>query len=452
MLIRTFLFFIVVLALGLGVDALSQNPGVLELQWYGWKVQTTAAFAVVAMAIVGLLVVMLTSIYIWLIQAPKRLHKHLGLKRQEKGLLAFNDALQALAIGDDAAALKAAKEAHKLLPKLPLADTLMAEVTARQHTNAKPIEVRKQYQKLLAKPHTKVIGLRGLLNQALENGESKQALTYALDFYREKPKNPYVLNILTHLYARQQQVAEAIFYAEKLVGMTPKNSKEQDQAQFVLACLQRLHVQQLALTSQTEEALKTAERATKNHPTFMPLVLQLAHLYDQQGHQTKAIKLLAKAYKHVPSLRVGRTWLGLHKNTKDTVLLKKLEKFTAPWPEVLTSDLLKAEVLIKTRNYTEARSLLESLILKGDDKTLFQTLAELELAQQPNSPQAAKWLQKALTAPDRLQQFDGHTAAFEAWRRALVESPLIHLHGLSTPLSFTTELVPTQEALEHDHA
>ena len=444
MLLRTFLFFGVVLLLGVGIDGLAQNPGVLEVQWHGYKISTTAAFAVISLGVLGLFVAMLTSFYLWLMGAPKRLKTYWAYKRQEQGFLAFNAALQALALGEDGAAIKAAKEAHKLLPNLPLADTLLAEVITRnqagQTTPLNQLEARKEYQKLLEKPHTKVLGLRGLLAESLQQANSKQALTYAIDFYREKPKSPYILNILTHLYARQQQLAEALFYAEKYVKIAPPNTKDFTQAHFVHGCLLRLYAQQLGLSGQIEDALKVAEKGVKLYPAFSPLVVHLANLYDQQGQTVKAQKTLTKAYKKAPYLKIGRTWLAMHKNLKEAVLLKKLDKLTAPWPEVLATAILKAEAFITLRQYAEARRVLEQALVKGDDRTLFQTMAELELAQQPQSPQAAKWLQKALTAPNRLKDQDGQTAAFENWRRQLVENPLPHLQNLQMPLSFTSAL------------
>ena len=310
MLIRTFLFFVAVLLIGLGVDVLFENPGVLELQWYGWKLSTSVAFAVVAFALVGLVVVMMTSLYIWLVNAPKRLRKHWAYQRQEKGFLAFNDALQALALGEDDEALKKAKYAHKQLPHMPLADTLLAEITSRRQAKGEAQIAVRDFQKLLEKPHTKVIGLRGLLAQALQNGNGKQALTYALDFYQLKPKSPYVLNILTHLFARQQQVPDALEYADKLVQVLHKDTKEFDRALFIRACLQRLQVQQLALSGQPAEAIKLAEKAVKQFPDFIPLVLQLAHLHDQQGDADKSKKLLRKTYKEIPNLKIGRAWLA----------------------------------------------------------------------------------------------------------------------------------------------
>ena len=447
MLLRTFLFFIIVLGLGIGVDVLSQNPGVLTFEWYGYKVSTTAAFMLVCVAVLGLVVVMLTSLYIWLVNVPKRLHRHLKAQKQEKGFAAFNDALQALAIGENDVAISKAKYAHKHLPHLPLADTLLAEVSARKQAKGEKLSNPQEFKKLLEKPHTKVIGLRGLLSQSLENGDSKQALTYALDLFEVKPKNPFVLNILVHLYARQQQVAEALSYADKLVKVTDEKSHDYARVVFVRSSLQKLHIHQLASSGHLQEAIKLNEKALKQNATFVPLILQLAHLYDQDGHPDKAQKALQAGYKELPNLKIGRTWLAMNKNEKERVLLKKLDKFVKPHPQELSSCLLKADAYLGLNQYSETRSILAECLTKGDDKTVFELYAELESIQQPNSPHAAKWLQKALTAPDRLQAFDGSATAFDAWRRTLVESPLIHLQNMQMPTTLATALVAIEQDL-----
>ena len=138
----------------------------------------------------------------------------------------------------------------------------------------------------------------------------------------------------------------------------------------------------------------------------------------------------------------------MHHNTKESALEKKVQKFITAWPEQLSSQLLLAQFYLQTRKYTDARKIMDEALLKGDDRTLLQQMAELESIQQPNSPHAAKLLQKALTAPDRLQAFDGQVAAFDTWRRTLVESPLVHLQNLQMPTSLATALV----TYEHEAA
>lgn len=431
MLIRTLIFFILLIAAAIGVDKLAKEPGALMLNWHGWYIETTAAFFVVCLGFLLLLVFLATKAYIWLDLLPKRLAYHLKAQRQEKGLTALSDSMASLAVGDYSKAVKEAKSAKKSLPHLPLADAVLAQASAStvQNGSQNEKEAIAHYNKLLDNSHTELSGLKGLLQTSLNNNDSERALTYAEAVYQKTPKNPWIIQVLIDLYARHSRYEDAGKMAAQWQKMLPRNSPHKQRADFLMACNTLEGIKEdvrLADASVKESVRKKAEQKAealfKKHPEFAPAALFLADLKEQNGHPKDARKVLRQAYHKAPSHKLADAWLRLMKNEKDDTLAKRVNKFIGPWDDHVLGLTVKGKALIKARQWTEAHKTLSRALLKGEDRTLFETLAKLEQAQHPNGGGATRWLERALNASDRQRGSDGYISAYQNWRQSLVRS------------------------------
>ncbi len=421
---RTLVFFAALLAVGVGVDYLAQTPGELTMVWFGWEITTTASFAMVMLGILMVLIVILTRVYSWLDDVPRRLRQSYKAKNQQQGFEAFASTMQSLAIGDQKQALKYAKRAQKLLPQLPLAEALLAETMAQEPDSKLAIP---HYARLLDSPQTSSIGLRGLLTFALSDGDSERALTYAEEFYQKNPSSVWILEVLTNIYSRQHQFDKALGYVEKWHKITTRKgtAEQKKQTEFMLACIRWQYAQELVTTEQRDKAIPLLVKWVKEQPQYIILSLLLVNAYIQDDKQDKALKTLVKTYKVTPNRDIAIMWLDLMGNAREDILLKKADAMLAPWQDTMPSLIFKAKVAIKARAWVEARKNLEKALLIGEDRTLFQTFAELENTQQHNSPNAARWLRRALVAPDRQQDYDGFKTECEQWRRSLQEATVV---------------------------
>lgn len=439
MLIRTIIFFIALIAAAMGVDKLANQPGVLVMNWHGWHIETTAAFFVVCLGLLLLLAFLVIKTYMWLDLLPRRLSQKLQRNRQEKGFTALSDSMTALAVGDHNKALKQARNAKKALPNLPLADAMLAQASA---TTAQGSNTAGYYNKLLDNPHTNLAGLKGLLLLSLSENESQRALTYAEDFYTKAPQNLWIMEVLTDLYARQSRYEDAAQMAGKWRKQVGKKDESYEKACFLEAC-NRLEAARenirLADAGGVEaqwegvhkKAEKEVERLLKDMPGFVPAALFLSEQKEKNGNGDKhalkaARRVLQNAYHKVPHHSLADRWLELMRADRNDALKKQPEKFadkfTGPWQEHILGMTVKGKTLLQVRQWSEAHKVLAKALLKGEDRTLFETLAKLEQAQHPDGGGAARWLQRALYAPDLQHQHDGYSQSYQNWRKSLVRS------------------------------
>ena len=108
--------------------------------------------------------------------------------KERKGLKAFSNSIIALEEGDNEKAFSEAKKAEKFL-KLPHMTTLLGAQAARANGL---ISSEKEYNKRLLKyPETRLVGLKGLINSTIEDGDIDTALVLAKkakDFGSKKVK------------------------------------------------------------------------------------------------------------------------------------------------------------------------------------------------------------------------------------------------------------------------
>lgn len=432
MLLRTILFFVALIAAAVGVDRLARQPGELVLNWYGWQIETTAAVFVVALGLVVLLVFLATKTYVWLDLLPKRLSERLRHQRQEKGLTALSDSMSALSVGDHSKALKAAKNAKKALPHLPLADAMLAQASASAESGSNAVTY---YNKLLDNSHTNLAGLKGLLQISIRENESERALTYAEELHQKTPKNLWVLEVLTELYARQSRYEEAARAAITWQKQLSKKDPALKKARFLEACNTLEAVKEnIRLASPGREAemrnkgLQQLHDLLRQTPDFAPAALFVAELESKKSESTgkaalkNARKVLRQTYQKAPAHQLADQWLKLMKDEKDDTLVKQAGRFIGPWDDHVLGLTVKARAQIKARQWSEAHKTLSRALLKGEDRTLFETFAQLEQNQHPNGGGAVRWLERALSAPDRQQGRDGHLENYKNWRKSLVRS------------------------------
>ena len=448
MLIRTIFFFVALVAVAIGVDKLATQPGVFVLNWHGWQIETSAAFFVVSLGFVFLLFFFGVKTFVWLDLLPKRLAHHVKAQRHKNGLTALSDSMTALSIGEHEKALQAAKKAKKVLPKLPLADAVLAQATAAVDiANADWFNIEgaahkkaiAYYNKLLDNTHTNPMGLKGLLQISLQENDGQRALTYAQELYEKNPKNQWVLEVLIDLYARNAQFDEAAEKARELQKiMAPHYFAKETQKIKDIRLLEAFNtledikeITRLNNLGQPNKAVlvhaeSETQKLLKKMPNFVPASQYLVKIYresankgDKSAHK-KAEKLLTKTFHQSPSYKLADAWFDLMKNEPNETLIKQVDKFIGPWHDHTIGATIKAKTLIQARKWSEAGKVLEQGLQKGEDKNLLETYAQLEKAQHPAGGGAVRWLERALQAPEQFSGDNGFVNAYQNWRQGLV--------------------------------
>ena len=174
--IRALVYFgLVAVAIAIAYLLVIVAPGEVSVQWLGWQLRTSIAVAILAL----LFVCALTAVgyYGWrlLRRAPKDFWNQQGQERRNRGYRALSHGLVAVAAGDPHEAQRWAKKAHKLLDDQPLSRLLSAQAA---QLSGEAEAARAHFEKMLEAEETRFLGLRGLLMQALRDGDDAVALDY----------------------------------------------------------------------------------------------------------------------------------------------------------------------------------------------------------------------------------------------------------------------------------
>ena len=417
MLWRSLIFCALLVGVGLLVEAATQRPGALTVTWFGWHIQTSAAFAAFVLGVLVLFLVLVLRLYSWLEQTPQRVALWRQARHQQYGLQRLGAGLEALASGDVKTARKAAVQAHKLLPNFKLADALLAESAALAGDMA---TADKTFNALSKDPVFGFIGIRGLAAQALAENQPKQALPLLEQACELRPRSPWVWRTLLAVHTQLGHYAEALV----ALGHVRKFASADELPALAVeeACLCLEEARRLQAEKATKEAKKRIAQGLKACPDFIPLSLFEAEL-AQQEKSAKDLDILAAAWQRTPREEVFSQWL--HQSVLRVgpeKALKQATKLTRPWLSKPVGQLALARAMVRAKHHDDARKLLQKLIQNTPLKEAYTLLAEVEEAQNPTGTEPARLLKLAVQAPDRGDEFPGHVKAYEAWRRRRLQA------------------------------
>ena len=142
--------------------------------------------------------------------------RYFDRNRERKGYAALADGLMALASGEERVAMAQAAKAEKFLRRPELTNLITAQA-AEMAGDRKKAEA--MYKTLLADERTRFVGIRGLLKQKLEAGETETAMKLAEKAFALKPRHAETGNVLLALQATQNDWAGA----RKTIGTKVKS-------------------------------------------------------------------------------------------------------------------------------------------------------------------------------------------------------------------------------------
>ena len=182
-LLKVLLFIAVIAGLTWGGTLLLETGGGIRIAAAGYEFTLGPLQAVIVLLLLMLAIWLLMKT-IGLVVATLRffngdetaISRYFDRDRQRKGYQALADGFVALASGEGRLALLRAQRAEKYLEKPELTTLLVAQAAEAAGDTARASEA---YRKLLADDATRFVGIRGLLQQKLAEGDTETALKLA---------------------------------------------------------------------------------------------------------------------------------------------------------------------------------------------------------------------------------------------------------------------------------
>lgn len=392
--IRALFYFILIAVLVLLAVWLSETPGEVQIDWLGYRVQTSVGVALLLAVVLVGVITALYRLYGLFIEGPRALKRMRARVRRDRGFRALNQGFVAVASGDAETARTMARKADRMLQEPPL--TLLLSAQAAQ-LNGDETAARRFFEAMLRRPETEFLGLRGLLTQAIQDNEPVKALGYAQRAMALRPRSPWVvqtcLNLQVQLrrWVEAQSTVAASVKAKLLDGPTARQYK-------TAILIERSR--EADGEGKTDQALSLAHEAVRLSGDFVPAVMREARLLARTGHEARARKLIEKTWSKAPHRLLAETYRDIVPVTEDTAArVGRFEKLLRAQPDHPESLVALAEQEMEAERWDDARSHLMKAEAKGASRRIYRLLAELEVRQKNDSDAARDWLMKAQAAP-----------------------------------------------------
>ena len=398
-LLKILFFFAVVLVIALGANELAQSGWALQLQFNGSEfylgpVQVIVILLVLMMVawlafkLLGLLIAFLR----FLAGDETAISRYFARSRERKGYEALGEGMLAVAAGEGRVAQEKAARAEKYLDKPHVTNLLAAQAAEVAGDSAKAGQV---YRKLLDDDRTRFVGVRGLMRQKLDEGDTSTALQLAQKAYAMKPRHTEVQNTLLDLQTKQGdwKGARGVLKDKRQQGELPKDVHVRRDA--VLALQEASEVLAHGNSISAREAAISANRAS---PDLIPAAVLAARSYIAKQDYRNASRVLEKTWSVRPHPDIAATYAEIVPDETPAARLRRFDNLMRKNPDHEETRLLNAELLLAAEDFPAARRALGDLAEVHPTVRTLSIMAAVERGQGSDDSVVRGWLARALSA------------------------------------------------------
>ncbi|MGI9508822.1 MAG: heme biosynthesis protein HemY [Geminicoccaceae bacterium] len=393
--IRLIVFLIIAIAAAWLSVWFADNPGEVQITepWFGNSFSPPFGILVVAVLAFGIVIALVFELYRTVVTAPKKIGRYRRQRKKERGYQELTTGLVAAAAGDVNTAKASTRRAEKLLEKAPTT-LLLGARSAQLDGNDKA--AREKFKEMLKHKETEFLGLRGLLSEAIKDGDREEALKFAKKAYLRQPNTPWVLTTLFDLQTQGGDWREAMatvndMARQKLIDAPTANRHR--------AILLHLQSEKKDEEGRYQEAFDIAKKAHKLLPGLAPIAANAARLAVKVDRQRVARKMLETSWKTQPHPALARALAGLAADQLPTDRYKMFERLHQLNRDSLEGELALAGQAVAAEQWPAAREALERAVKLGPTASVFRMFADVERATGGDNDKIQGWLAKAVDAP-----------------------------------------------------
>ncbi|WP_349358691.1 heme biosynthesis HemY N-terminal domain-containing protein [Stappia sp.] len=430
--IRLLIFIALVFVVALGSAWIADRPGVITLDWQGYRIETGLMPALVALALLLAAGIVLWNLALYILRSPGLFGRFLRRRRKDRGYDAMSKAMLALGVGDAGSAARHGREASKLLAREPATELLLAQSAqlAGRHD-----EARERFEAMLEDPALKPVGLHGLYIEAERLNEPVAARHYAQEAMKLVPGLDWAGRAVLGYQAVAGDWAAAIRtlernYASKLID---KKTFRRHKAVLLTAQAQELE------DRDPDSARQKANEAHGLAPGLVPAAVLAARLATRRGDIRKAMKVVEATWKEVPHPDLADAYAHARNGDSAQDRLKRVKALAALRAHNAEGALAVARAAMETGDWELARAQMKSVMRQEPTRRAFLLMADLEERQHGDRGRVREWLARAVRAPaDPAWVADGVVA--ESW------APVSPVDGRLDAFRWTTP----PEAIDHN--
>ena len=379
---------------------LSNNPGSVQMDWLGWRVQTSVA-VVIGVFVIGYAVfyvflakplLLLKNKFLYWARADLRAEKMAKAKvgREIDRYTLLGKGLTALAAGDVETAKKLQKDiAKKFADDEVKTFVFSAQLAEAQNNTAQAMEL---YGKLADAPETRLLGMRGKIRLFRLNGAPEKALKACEELLNEKNPMPWTLTEAFELQVQEKQWEKAIATLEKAnkLDLFDKKTFKHLKASVLL--------EQAVGTTDAAEKERLIFAAEETDDSLIQAVLTAAAINAEKGEIRKARNQLRKLWKTAPCWAVYEAYQALTPEKTALEAVTDLQDLLDENKDAEINALVMADASLKARLWGQAKGLLDKyLAIKPNSKRALLLMSEVAAANRDEKA-AVEYGEKAAVA------------------------------------------------------
>ena len=374
--------------------SLQGDPGVANLTWLGWRVDTTAAAAVLIIGLLALLATIFWRALVWLVEAPNRTARARAETRRRQGADALTRGFLESAAGNGPEARRLAQRAAELSQETPQLVRILAAQAAEAAGDRSAAETA--YKAMLGFPEMRLAAYRGLMQTALAASDIPEAQANAEAAYGLSRTAPWAWRALLQARLGAADWPGALALVN---GALERKIVSPLIAERARAAVQTASAADLENRAAPSDALELAQSAAKARPDFIPAAVIAARLLTGEGRAGRAVPILEAAWMARPHPAIWLAWRDLRTDETPKERAARLAQLAARAPAVRESLFLIVEQALIGGDPAAAR--LASREIQGEPLT--QRLAGL-MASVANAngdrDEARAWIVRGAGAPE----------------------------------------------------
>ncbi len=399
-LLKVLIFVAFVAILTLAASFLIDTGGGIQLAVGGYEFTLGPLQAViVAAALLALIWLLMKTV--GLIVAVLRfingdetaISRYFDRNRERKGYEAFAEGMIALASGEPKTALVRATKAERYLAQPELTTILTAQAATAAGDTRKATAA---YKALLASPKSRFIGIRGLIDQKLAEGDRETALKLAQKAFELRPRHRETQDLLLELQAESSDWAgaRATLGAKLRSGTIPRDVHRRRDAVLALQ-----EARAIIDDGSDIEAREAAIEAHRLSPDLIPAATMAARSYIAKGDMKNATRVLKKAWEGTPHPDLAAAFAEIAPDETPAERLKRFRTLTAIKPNDDETRMLLAELNLAAEDFPAARRALGDLVSRHPTRRSLAIMAAIERGEGADDAVVRGWLARTLTAP-----------------------------------------------------
>ena len=389
---RVLLYLVTVGLLVAAAVWFADDPGQVDIWWRGWDIGANVPKLLLGLLMLLFVMSLVFRLLQWLFSLPGRWKRSRSASRQRKGYLALIQGLSAVAAGDANNAHRSAKRADSLLRDPPLTMLLSAQA-AQLAGDAEA--AKSHFAAMLERPETAFLGLRGLLTQAIKDGDQVAALDYARRAHALNQDAPWLTATLFDLQARAGLWMDA---QSTLSHATRRNVFAPEEARRKKAVVLFERARQAGEAGNGREEAKLLTQAVESDPTLIAANVKLAGLLAAAGKTKRAAGLLVDAWRYGPHPELARAYLALFGKDDPLQRVRRAETLAAAYPAHVESHMVIAEMAVAAELWGQARNHLMAAAELSPTNRVWRLLAEVEERETGNAEAVRHWLAQSADA------------------------------------------------------